>query len=314
MKKLISFTFIVFVLFLNNVFSALPSGLEHLGSYYEDSQLKSNQFPPYSQSMPFDVLLAYIGMDTISHYGDYYTTKNFINRQTFTNDTLKKIMKHYFSVKNYDPIKFYKASNYNDLSHNLILSWVNADLDKQISILDNDSLGYFPLLSSDYVLHIKVTDTIAVIDTNSHGAGILVYEVYFDVIDNIKGKVLPNCKHDSLNENNNCKFFTYSPLWKRNFIGSQEKSLYQDNGKPWIEKDKEYIVFLSIITVRNSTKDKFYFVIRPISPESAVFRMFPIDENGNIYNPRNEFGIPNNSSLTVFKQNLYNRIKSILGN
>lgn len=309
-------------LLVANAFSAPPCGQTYVGNYYEINKLQSNQFPPYSLSMPFDVLIGYIGMDTITHYGDYFATKNFINRQTFANDSMKRIIKHYYATRNFDPIKYFITSNYNDTTHSASFAWLNRDLDNQILTLDNDSLGYFPILTSDYILHIKVSDTIPLVVTNSSGAGKLIYNVYFDVLDTLKGKVFPDCSSNSVVfdkkektgkiQTSNCLNFTYSPYWKRIEIGSQEKSLYQDNGKPWIEIDKEYIVFLSIIRICNS-QDKYYYILRPVSPESAVFRMFPIN-NGNIYNPKNEFGIQNNSTVNSFKQNLINRINSILGN
>jgi hypothetical protein len=317
------YLFIFILSFYISIYSSPPSGSGYIGSHYEINKLQANQYPPYSLSMPFDVLISYIAMDTISHYGDYSTTRNFIKRQSLTNDSMKRIIKHYYSVKDYDPIKYFISSNYSDTTHSLNFSWINKDLDAQILSLDNDSLGFSPILNSDYILHIRVTDTIPFIDSISYGASRLFYNVYFDVIDTVKGKVFPNCnnnnqvsnKNDKSNkiQTSNCLNFVYCPFWKRKVEGSQEKSLYQDNGKPWIEKDKEYIVFFNIIRVKNE-QDKFHYVLRSISPESAVFRMFPIDANGNVYNPKNEFGIPNNSTVSSFKQNLVNRINSILGN
>lgn len=275
-----------------------------------------SSYPPYSLSMPFDVLISYVALDTISRYGNYGETIQFIKRQTF-NDTLKKIMHYYYQMVDYDPIRFYQTTLYripND-SVMLTLDYLKENIYKQVRKQSPYSNLDYMLIRTDYILHIKALSINVVTDTTTSGPAHEVREVSFQVLDTIKGKVIPfkieNSQNINIKKSDNknlnlpyngiIKVFQYSPNWG---------NLRDANNNPWIKTDSEYVVFLVNEGLCDDLNTGGYFNLRPVWPQSSTFGMYPVI-NGLINGADRDFNFIPNQSIEAFKASLRTRINEI---
>lgn len=285
--------------------------------YPEDSYItyrfqNLTMFPPYSLDMPYDVLLAYVALDTVSHYGNSYEIRDFLKGQTY-NDTLRKIMRHYYQMIDFDPIKYNQTDAYFDISMHATLSNIDGQINDAVLYKSPYPLLDYMLCRSHYILHVKAKGINIVLDTNTSGMAREVREISYQVLDTIKGKNIPyiiNSPNNiiSLSEELNPSFFTdtlfvfqYSPFWGK---------LIDEHGQPWIQVDSEYVVFLTLVRYCHDSTG-IYCNLRPVWPESVTFGMYPL-RDGLIYDPLNELGLGIGLTISEFKQMLRNRINEIL--
>jgi hypothetical protein len=303
-----------------------------------DPDLKSQTFsvdtiqsiPPYSLNMPYDVLLAYIALDSVCNHAPKNAYQEFIRNQTY-NDTLRYIMRYYFKAMDYDPILF-KQYLYQADVDSINPSHVRSDVTKMISYNSPTPFTHRIILNAYYIAHVSITDTIRLVDTSAMSSknGIIVTT---DVLDLIKGQRLPNCtdynypyKYDVLDKSDNphpasfeelpdsCLQFYYCLEWYRGVSGDRidagALTAVDSNGDPWIKKDKEYIVFLKLIY--NCTYNgKYYLSTFPLTSASETLTMYPI-ENGMVQDPGNEFGLGASVPVATFKNELNNLINEIV--
>jgi len=281
-------------------------------------------FPPYSLSMPYDVLLAYVALDSFCRHAYLDDIQKMLLRQTY-NDTMQYIYKYFYEAVDYDPIRFFLTLKYNNI--NVIVTTPQelihqAFVQQQLKVSPNKSLDY-ALLQSSFIARVNITDTIGIVDANAKNLARNVYIVTSQILDTIKGKVIPTCNNyypgSGIKKDNNksnlltltlpgaCLQFNYCLDWRRG--GNYGPTLRDDNGEPWIKKDHEYIVFLNTV-LECEDSSGVYYCIRPAWPESYTFRMYPIN-NGIVYDPNNEFGFGPNQTAADFINNLRSRINQI---
>ncbi len=317
MKKIYLLLAIILATVVNLNAQQPPCYPQYNGLTFKLSNL--DYVPPITLSMPYDVILGYLALDTLRRYANPDDIKAFFKRQSY-NDTMRYIMKHYYKMVDFDPIKYKLTLYYPEMRYIF-------PVDIDIMVLDNiERVSPYPLLDgmlfrSHIISHILVTDTIRRIDTSSqfYPTSIIVTA---QVIDTIKGKVIPHCNDyinygtdDKNNKNkslshlsDNCIQFQYRLEWER---GSEYSGLnmLDSLGNPWIKKDQEYIVFLEV-GIHCSDSINSYLDLTPFVKWSLTCTMYPII-NGLVYDPGNEFGFGTNLSINEFKSLLRSRIYDI---
>ena len=285
--------------------------------------------PYYTTDMPYDVMLGYIVMDSVCNYGNALLLDDFINRQTY-NDTIKKIIKYIYKLADWDPYLF-KRTQYSLTTNNLHPATVIEKLIEKSASLSSSYKLYQLLLSSHYILHINVLDTLSRTYLSSNIPTPVVI-VNYEVLDTIKGRKIPVCKDISVyskdenakvkkmpNGNSNCSQFGYSLFWERDsvssdikFIGGYDynKSLIDKDGILWTKKGKEYIVCLNIPLICETSNYDYSSITSNVMP-SLVCTMYPIEDD-RIQDPGNEFGFGTSVEVDKFKLLLRQKINEIL--
>ncbi len=277
--------------------------------------------PPLSTGMPFDVLIGYIYLDSIVRTVPLNTVDSFYKQLGYS-DTLRQAVKYIYEMNDFDPIIFEQyvysqrirtKSNY----PNDILKKIYTCIKKKYP----DSLKTTLLLySADYILDIKADWVSTIIDTTRPAffSNSIVTEC--EVLDTIKGKHRPGCIFDSLTAKHgiaqpqsvsSCLEFSYLPNWSRT---EHVDALPADsglvlNGRDWIQKDSEYIVFLQLSDLgRDSTYN--YSSLNPLRTANTMAGMYPV-RGGIVYDPNNDFGFGTGLTASQFKSRLRSRIYSI---
>ena len=285
--------------------------------------------PYYTTDMPYEVMLGYIVMDSVCNYGNVSLFDDFLNRQTY-NDTIKKIMNYIYRMADWDPYLFKRTQYSLPTSKMHPATVVEKLIEKSASLSPNYKL-YSILLSSCYILHINVTDTLSRTYLYSNiptPTAIVNYEV----LDTIKGRKIPVCKDVSVdsddekvkayimpNGNSNCSQFGYSLFWERDSVSNDiisvgsydySKSLIDKDGILWTKKGKEYIVCLWIVPLCRTDIFDYVSLKSNVIP-SLTCTMYPI-ENGKVQDPGNEFGFGSSVEVEEFKLLLRQKINEIL--
>lgn len=282
--------------------------------------------------MPLDVLIGYIAFDSVTTNATREQVYNFINRQTF-NDTLKKIMRYWYKVTEWDcfRLKSYLNTEFYRYSRTGRSEILYPIIEKIREVSPTPFLD-ITLLWSHIIAHIKVTDTIAYFDTSVVIAR-NCYSVKAIVLDTIKGRILPSCseyygnygRYNSKDlfpfqnplPTQSCLVFDYCIDWGKGGIDSDDyivdstKFLLDSQGLPWIKAGREYIVFLEtvgICTVDNG----YFFEFLPLLGKNGSFSasMYPI-ENGFVIDETNEMGFGTIVPIDIFKSALRQRINEI---
>lgn len=62
--------------------------------------------------MPLEVFIGYIVLDSIKKANNSLMIDNMIKRLIMSNDTMKQIMKYWYSLVDYNPIQFLRLKKY----------------------------------------------------------------------------------------------------------------------------------------------------------------------------------------------------------
>jgi len=331
-------------------------GLHFTTPYY-------NYTPVLFPSMPFDVMFSYILIDSILRHSEevpgiiYSFIERFGDNQIeYDNDTLNYMLKYLYKIMDYDPLLFWdymlKGKGYDRVTNTF---FVYDNLTKLL-YNDNKMTGRVPngeqkrrILRSFYILHIYV-DTTTLFERTIPNEWIKDFTiVYAQVLDTIKGRVLPNINtgfvasnNEQLNSQDNDfntsvlpgtnisisanvnLIFDYCNQWNLSgdneliFVGvdretgeqKQVGAMYDKDGNPWIKPKKEYIVILAP-NYECLDDYKYYFGLVPVGG-SYSRGMYPI-EDGNVIDGGNVWGFGKVVPLEEFKQkfnNLLNEIKN----
>jgi len=292
--------------------------------------------------MPLEILVGYIIADSIMAHGKttYPTAQaqdNFIYGLTCGGDTLKYLMKYLYRMADYNPILYYN-----------FLTSSQAGKQQPMSILPKllnhigDKCG-FPtkqVMKAEYILHIRVNEVEQFAyesrppwtDPNSGkiftDSSKLVY-VYSQVLDTIKGQVLPNIGSgitiftiDTLKDTagmsekrmkpyleasaNTDFIYHYNPYWRlKNKKGNWERNMEVKE-----KVDNEYIVFsYNMGTCVSVPNGRQYYEIRP-TVLGFMGGIFPI-KDGNVVDIADDLGWGTEVPLEEFKERLQKLIDSI---
>jgi hypothetical protein len=190
-------------------------------------QIKSGylaDIPPLYTSMPLDVLVAYIGADSIARTVFPSQLKNFVSSIGTFNDTLKQFGRLLYRVVDWNPILFRQYSREtsfrrigisNDTLHYLDSNGTNLDtlsgappelyrvsLSMGLPSMVSKYLQYMPdsldkrsiraLLHADFILRVMIDSVDSCRDYLTGDTSQLSFAIYASVLDTLKGRVFPN--------------------------------------------------------------------------------------------------------------------------
>lgn len=257
--------------------------------------------PPLSLSMPYDVLLGYIAMDSIARfYNDSayravrgQSLERDLDNLQPSNDTLHTIWRLWYQMQDYDPIRFYQY---------LIEQYISQNNNYAFRFYNVQTLSYkthklnHPLkkriasaLIPDFILKVQVVG-IDSMKSPVSGYGdtskFIFYDIKCIVLDTLKGKVIPmesisnnlsqkkTEQPNSINgyfhfvvSNNSYPQVRYSP--HSNTYFPKIDSLIFDNSTKFmrVHNGQELLVFLSLVDELH-TKTHDYIHIHTATPAS----------------------------------------------
>lgn len=296
---------------------------------------------PISDDMPNEVRESYLWIDETCHKSDYYKFSDFLNANDLNTDTLKQIIKYYFQFWDYNfalamgtesSVYYNPYSNYskyvrspNDTIH-LIMIKLASLLDARIRELDGRAKELFSLVRSGIITHLRVDsikNTLIEEIPEDDRQDLLV--VNAEVIDPIKGKLVPAFKSlaplpDSAQYNDpEPRLVKSEPGVKLQFaywlsdkrLCNEHLPLVDSLGNPWTKPGNEYVVFLFPFPLCGDSINTYYHLSPAWCYTSCVFGMYPVID-GKVYNPMNEFNVPDGISVELFKKKLRQDIDDIL--
>ena len=321
MKKFFFLYVVIFSTIISyySLYSQIQAPCDSTNDYaYYFWQPKVQSYPPLSTDMSYDVLIGYIACDSIIKAKHLYECNDFLKRQTY-NDSIRYIMRYFYQMVDYDPIKFWLYSRADCIigmdNYRIQPSFIADDfLPGLLQYSPYPILDYY-LLGSYIIAHVSITDTSRIYPRNTIICKNLLY-VNCTVLDIIKGQVLPPCNYPAQvkgkNGNNKtltneCLQFIYCCEWQRNTASYE--SLCDSAGNAWVKKNNEYIIFLEPRLLCTDSIN-VYIELTPLginSNKSFEHGMFAI-ENGNVIDPANEFGFGPIVPVNILKSSIRNRI------
>jgi hypothetical protein len=279
--------------------------------------------------MPLDVLLGYIYADSLSRTAQMGTVAT-MGRTLTDNDTLRYGMRYLYQMQDYDPVLFTQWTGVVDSTYSTDPGWAENKLVKAAirnMATPNDAMMKMALLYTSYILHIRATNESLYLDTNATRVKNHVL-VTAELIDPIKGKVLPYCVNadgtDPTGEYNltkpaaygECVQFDYCLEWTRlnhsDIVHSTDSTFGSTEGNRWIKMGEEYIVFLTFASPRMSDSNANYRYLTPgnIVGITTTGGMYPVI-GGTVQNPEGDLGLGTNMSVGDFKSAIRAKIADI---
>ena len=151
------------------------------------------------------------------------------------------------------------------------------------------------------------------------------FKVTCNILDLIKGQVIPECIPDTFpiafhgksqplsGSSPSCIQFEYRLEWPRINHGdviSNEDSTFVINGHPWIQLDSEYIVYLYLHNLGYDTVNSYATISPCITAQSKMGGMFPV-VGGLVSDWYNEMGFGDGLPVSAYKTALRAKIYSI---
>ena len=110
--------------------------------------------------------------------------------------------------------------------------------------------------------------------------------------------------------------FEYRLSWqadiKSNSFSYNQNTLYDTTGKPWVQKDSEYIAFLSF-TCMGRDAHFLYNEFYPGLQHSNYIGLYAV-RNGIVIDENNDFGFGTGLTVADFKAKLRQKINTLLMN
>lgn len=279
--------------------------------------------PPLEKDMPYDVMMSYIFYENLARKIKYPAVAAQYNRLAYS-DTLRYAMKYCYTMVDYNPVLFEQFQEYND-GQTRYASYKS----RIFSLLCENILAISPypfvetlLCQSSIIVHIRVADTVTLINRRQ-STPYAMATVTATVLDTIKGRVLPPCNNlypietrwadNPPDYSSACLQFSYPLDWQRIAFRSKtvhtEDTMVDKNGVPWVQKDKEYIVFLSFGKLCSDSSSTYHDIV-PSSIRSSSNNIYRIVD-GNVLDPDNDFGLGTTPTVETFKNALRQKIYAI---
>jgi hypothetical protein len=295
----------------------------------------ASQTPPLTTDMPYEVMLSYLLLDTISK--SYYvepTIENFIKNLDYQNDTLKIIIKYAMITDDYNPLLLQDMQRPRQ-GYKAWIQQIFSILANKSVWIDSAKFNISTVFESNYILHIKVLDHNLIMDSSAslHKEEC---QITFQIYDDIKGKLIPKNITTIISNNNFLETtidstiavpadsglitkFIFCTSWRRPtiegiFVKTPEfeqpdKQDFTRNGEPWIKTGDEAIVFLSM-RLLCSSQGKRYYILTPFFRYSHNGGIYII-KHGKVINDGNDFGLGDEVQVEVFKNHFKNIIQTI---
>jgi hypothetical protein len=328
LKKMFSFRSLVVLLALQPAIVIAqahnpPVPCKSCDRAYIDSAAHVTTFPPLNTGMPYDVLLGYLGMDSLCRTTPGIVIDSLLQVVKYS-DTTRYALKYLYEVDDYNPLLYYSwkytyagKNHYNNDAPN----YLNDVFLSYVWHTFPDSGRASTLGTADMILHIIVIDTETHIDTNSLLASQSI-RVTYAVLDTIKGQILPlhpsggfnNQKQKHIADYLNVGYFEYSPQWGRlpgladDIIAGRGNLVWFD-GTPWIKAGGEYIVFLRFQYIWDGNSASYY-TVWPFMGCSKMGSMYPVT-SGIVDDRYNDWGLGSSPTVQSFIAGLRTKIYSI---
>ena len=363
MKKFCLFAIMMALAFAMNSKSAtaqsIPCRPEVEGLHFTTP---AHQYTPMLfPDMPNDIMISYIILDGLLKHinGIEEIAWSFIerfenNEISPDNDTLNYALKYMYKLSDYDPLLFWDylmkgESGGRKLHPYFYFDQLKFGLHTDIALYKESKSERVSngeqkrrIFCSPYILHIYVNETSLFVKT--HPTDTFLKEitiVYANVLDTIKGKVLPDINTGFIARKSLLTDNIMNPIEPENIIqsigyrntnlifdyynnwylyggddhaytigedGTVYGSLIDKDGNPWIKPGREYIVLLAP-NGECSTGGLRYYALWPVGG-SHSHGMYPI-EDGNVLDGGNVWGWGKSVPIDIFKQNLNELINEI---
>ncbi len=286
---------------------------------YRDYKLLDYQVPPVDvEDMPQYVKDAYLRFDNLSQTTNHKEFQKFLDSQNGFTDSLRKIMADFYNIIDYDPILFMfylwsnKARTYSFPPGSSYFPLIYAVKGKSTTpFLD------YALLDNDYIFQVKVLDKFI---TDNH-----YIIVTSEILDTIKGKIIPNCKDITYNDTSSFKetlprkkIAKPGECFQFN-MQNQQDDIY---GNVYAYPFDEYIVFCSVYGICGGpghvdTSDVFTYYgtferyyLNNYYKQNFHYDLLPVS-NGKVIDPSNTWGYGDSCDVTLWKEKVRQRIDEI---
>ena len=279
-----------------------------------------SSYPPLNTGMPLDVLVGYIYLDSIRR-GYTHHIDTVISDLT-NSDTLKYALKYLYELDDYSPLLFeqYCESTPSPFYYKSSGTMMRAKLMKRIAGILSDTQRTEMICYANIIAHIHVTKIDTVYDSASTAYPNQMV-VTCEVVDTIKGHILPSCEdvygnhHGGISPQSvpNCLQFGYSPQeplqGSIGDIGYTTATMSDSLGNPWVKLGADYIAFLSIYFV-GSDSNYLYYTVAPPKYHTTQGSLYQIN-GGHVSDPNNDLGLGSNATTSSFISGLRAKIYSI---
>ena len=239
---------------------------------YEVSYPKLLGIPPLSPSMPPDIMLAYIYLDSLMRnidthtlYADYLKRWN---KELTKNDTIIQAIKYLYKLVDYDPVRFAQYGVNLSKIYSMNFAIINLTSDWFYKYLGGGIFGNIPknaislndMLRADYILRVHVNSVNFKLQRKfppREGVyqGKYIHLIHATVLDTLKGMVFNNCyqpdpkikKDDYIQTENSQICFTYGTGPYSNDVVpfKVDSTLLNYDGNLMLHEGQEIIVFLN---------------------------------------------------------------------
>ncbi|MES2767109.1 MAG: hypothetical protein V4642_14635 [Bacteroidota bacterium] len=208
--------------------------------------------PPLSMSMPFDVLLSYVYLDSICRLGSYKDASDMIKGWNVMNDTLRNAAKYMYKMVDYNPIIFTQYESQTSLlwkmPFKVPLEEFRSKLSRKYQELvqpANEKNAVYSLLESDYILRIKVLAIDSIPNKLAQGR-YNRYRVKAEILDTLKGKVLQTNEFNPMvmqqqSGQTSTSYYTYFQYIPMNYFSIDELSSDGRENYPYETKDSAFL-------------------------------------------------------------------------
>ena len=298
MHRLPSYLFavcIVFTTFEMTAQSSIPCYPHYDSEFYSFNKLTS--CPPLVTSMPFEVFVGYVGLDSLSKTLVIRDINEFAYSRVTWDDTLKYAAKFILHLTDYNPISLKISASCQSYITNIY------DFKRSLA-LSASKLAPYPrldaaILESDYVAVVRVVDVVSAIDTSAQISK--EYRIaYCSVQDTILGRTFPECEPAAIVHTTNppphCLWFDVRKFNVQERLrdgGYPSDSAAVAQTLPVVNSD--YLVFLMFKPLCTSS-ESVYMTLFPIysaGPTCGILKIV----NGHVEDSSNLLGLGINPTV-----------------
>ncbi len=301
--------------------------------------------PPLNASMPYNVLIGYVYLDSLLRFGNKPTLDSLFKSWYALNDTLKGVLKYMYIINSYNPmffnqyaneVRFYQKRGKRELKiigdnsdtlpptsgrYTLSLSRLKDDACEKFREVytGSNKMAYYSMLYADYILRVRIISIHSMLNKNS-SLDYYRYKATSIVLDTLKGNKIPIKCPDMLVNNKitsviDCFFnFQYSPLNYGMFNVVGQEPLYSRPDTAFIignsfgmHNNQEAIVFIRFNNPKYDFQNDFFDLDLEGRCSLNALRI----ENGNIFDINNVWSaqtvVPYNNWKQIY-MNLLNNI------
>lgn len=247
-----------------------------------------NQMPPLQPSMPYDVMVGYLALDSLCRYATGEELK--ARALAMTEDSLRVGYQLLYSVINYDPAlyRMYSSAVKNDSSYkSAVIDVVRALEYSYDQYLQWDSCDATALWTP-YIYHIRIENISSYLGENEYDDenSVRVYCAKSVVLRKYKGIIPPDPTFAS-GDAVEYVTFTWSQIEPNDPANIVDSVLFYKNGNGYMDIGREYVVFLAPYWTSTVYGKGFLLGAAPQQTEMGYWFM-PI-EDGYVHDKTNFF-------------------------